>query len=58
VLTSDYFVLGLLVGLVMIPGNWVGRRLLRGMTVSAHGLLVDAFAVIGGLNFLYLGFTA
>jgi uncharacterized membrane protein YfcA len=58
VLTSDYLVLGLLVGLVMIPGNWVGRRLLRGMTVSAHGLLVDAFAVIGGLNFLYLGFTA
>jgi uncharacterized membrane protein YfcA len=58
VLTSDYLVLGLLVGLIMIPGNWVGHRFLRRMSVTRHGLLVDAFAAIGGLNFLYLGFTA
>ena len=57
VLTSDYFVLGLVIGLVMIPGNWLGRWVLRRMTVSTHGLLVDGFAVIGGLNFLYLAFT-
>jgi hypothetical protein len=58
VLTTDYLVLGLLVGVIMIPGNWVGHRFLRRMSVARHGLLVDGFAAIGGLNFLYLGFTA
>lgn len=55
ILTFEYALLGILVGLVMVPGNWIGRWFLRRITVGAHGLLVDVFAVIGGLNFVYLG---
>jgi uncharacterized membrane protein YfcA len=54
VLTSEYALLGVAVGLLMIPGNWAGRTVLRRMTTNTHGRLVDFFAVIGGLNFVYL----
>lgn len=57
-LTVDYAVLGVVVGLIMIPGNWAGRTVLRRMAAGTHGRLVDFFAVIGGLNFLYLAVTA
>ena len=53
-LDSQYLLLGLLVGLVMIPGNWVGRHILHRMAAGTHGRLVDFFALVGGLNFLYL----
>lgn len=53
-LDSQYLILGLFVGLVMVPGNWVGRHLLRRMAPGTHGRLVDIFALVGGLNFLYL----
>jgi uncharacterized membrane protein YfcA len=56
-LDGRYLVLGLLVGLVMIPGNWVGRHILRRMAPGTHGRLIDLFAVIGGANFLYLAAT-
>jgi len=53
-LDSQYLMLGLLVGLVMIPGNWVGRHILFRMQSGTHGRLVDLFALVGGVNFLYL----
>jgi len=53
-LTYQYALLGLLVGLVMIPGNYIGRTLLRRLSIRQHGLLVDVMASLGGLNFLYL----
>jgi uncharacterized membrane protein YfcA len=53
-LDSQYLLLGLAVGLVMIPGNWVGRHILRRIAPGTHGRLVDFFALIGGVNFLYL----
>jgi uncharacterized membrane protein YfcA len=56
-LDTQYFLLGLVVGLVMIPGNWVGRHILRRMAPGTHGRLVDFFALVGGVNFLYLGAT-
>ncbi len=57
IVTSQYALLGFLVGLIMIPGNWVGRTILRRMTTRMHAHLVDGFAVLGGLNFLYLALT-
>jgi uncharacterized membrane protein YfcA len=57
VLTSDYALLGVLVGLIMIPGNWIGRAVLRQITVHRHGQMVDVLAAVGGLNFFYLAIT-
>ncbi len=57
-MTSDYLFLGLLVGIVMIPGNYIGRTILRRLTTARHSQLVDAMAIIGALNFVYLAFTS
>ena len=53
-LDTHYVLLGLLIGALMIPGNWIGRTFLRRMATATHSRLVDGFAVIGGANFLYL----
>lgn len=52
--TSQYALLGLVVGTIMIPGNYVGRTILKRLSIVQHGLLVDLMAALGGLNFLYL----
>jgi len=54
IMTSDYALLGLLTGILMIPGTWIGRNLLRRMANQTHDRLIDGFAILGGLNFLYL----
>ena len=53
-LIGGYFTLGVLVGLMTIPGNWLGRMVLRRISGARHGLLVDILSVLGGLNFFYL----
>ena len=53
-LDAHFALMGLLVGLVMIPGNWLGRTFLRRMAPGTHGRLIDLFALAAGLNFLYL----
>lgn len=57
ILSSEYALMGVLVGLIMIPGNWIGKALLKRITIHRHGQLVDILAGIGGLNFVYLAFT-
>ena len=44
-------------GLLMIPGTYIGRNMLRLMANGTHDRLVDGFAILGGLNFLYLAIT-
>ena len=56
-LDAHYAVMGLMVGVVMIPGTWIGRTFLRRMAPATHSRLIDLFAVIGGANFLYLAAT-
>jgi len=41
----------------MIPGTYIGRNMLRLMANGTHDRLVDGFAILGGLNFLYLAIT-
>lgn len=53
-LDTNYVLLGLMIGVMMIPGNWIGRTFLRRMATTTHSRLVDAFSLVGGLNFLYL----
>ena len=53
-LTSQYVLMGLLCGVMTIPGNWIGRTMLRRMTSKRHSWLVDVLTVIGALNFFWL----
>jgi uncharacterized membrane protein YfcA len=53
-ITPSTVLLGLAIGLVTIPGNWIGRTLLARLTAASHALLVDILTVIGGVNFLWL----
>ena len=50
-LGGGWLALGLLVGLATLPGNWIGQRLLRGMSERSHGRALDVLTVFGGLNF-------
>lgn len=53
-LNGGYLALGILVGLFTIPGNWIGRSILRRITNERHGYVVDFLAVLGALNFFWL----
>ncbi|MEM8751142.1 MAG: sulfite exporter TauE/SafE family protein [Pseudomonadota bacterium] len=53
-LDMRYLALGILIGLLTIPGNWLGRTVLRRMTNAGHATLVDVLTVIGALNFFWL----
>ncbi len=57
-LGGSFLLLGLLVGLVTIPGNWIGRSVLRRMTNERHGGFVDVLTVLGALNFFWLAYRA
>ncbi|MGL4635376.1 MAG: sulfite exporter TauE/SafE family protein [Beijerinckiaceae bacterium] len=52
VLTAQQFILGLVIGIMMIPGAYVARWLIRRMPVSVHTGLIDAVIVMGGIGFL------
>ncbi|MEL7450309.1 MAG: hypothetical protein AAFN78_13935, partial [Pseudomonadota bacterium] len=49
--------LGVAIGLLSIPGNWLGRTVLRGMRDSDHRVAVDVLTVLMIINFLYLAAT-
>ncbi len=53
-LSSEYIIIGVLCGLMTIPGNWIGRTMLRRMTNENHSVLVDILTVFGALNFFWL----
>lgn len=55
-LYADYILLGILIGLVTIPGNWIGRSFLRKMSNENHSALVDVLTLIGAMNFFWLAF--
>ena len=56
-LDGHHLLIGVLLGLLMIPGNWIGRTALRRMAPGTHSRLIDVFAVIGAVNFFYLAAT-
>ncbi len=56
-MTRELFVLGVIVGLITIPGNWLGRHVLKGMNDSHHRVIIDLLTVMMILNFLYLAVT-
>ena len=56
-LDSRFILLGIVVGLITIPGNWIGRNYLRKMTNKNHSDLVDVLTIIGAANFFWLAFN-
>jgi hypothetical protein len=50
----ELFLLGTLIGVMTIPGNWVGRSILRKMQDSDHRLIIDILTVLMIANFIYL----
>jgi len=53
-LTYELFWLGVLIGLMTVPGNWVGRSILKRMQDSDHRLIIDFLTVMMIVNFIYL----
>jgi uncharacterized membrane protein YfcA len=50
-LDTQYLLLGIFVGVMTIPGNYMGRSILRRLTNDRHALIVDVLTLIGALNF-------
>jgi len=55
-LEPHMILLGVLVGLLTVPGNWIGRSVMNRMSLALHVGLVDILTVLGGLNFLWLAY--
>jgi uncharacterized membrane protein YfcA len=53
-LNEQYILLGIIVGLITIPGNWIGRSVLRRITNKGHAIFVDILTIIGAFNFFWL----
>lgn len=55
---TELLLLGVAIGLVTIPGNLLGRAVLRRIRDSDHHLAVDIMTVMMIVNFLYLAFSS
>jgi uncharacterized membrane protein YfcA len=56
-MTGELLLLGAIIGLITIPGNWAGRVLLKGMKDGDHRTIIDFMTVIMIANFAYLALT-
>ena len=50
----ELFLLGVFIGVVTVPGNWLGKSILKRMQDRDHARIVDALTVLMILNFVYL----
>lgn len=57
ILDPQFLLLGIFVGLMTIPGNMIGRSILRKMTNQRHATIVDALTLFGALNFFWMAFN-
>lgn len=53
-MTAPRFLLGLTIGIITIPGNWLGREILKKLTDHDHRRLIDSMTVLIIVNFVYL----
>ena len=53
-ITYELLLLGVLIGFMTIPGNWVGRSILKKMQDSDHRQIIDFLTVLMIANFIYL----
>ena len=50
----ELFLLGAWIGLITVPGNWIGRTILKRMKDSDHRTAIDVMTVLMIINFFYL----
>ncbi len=53
-MTWHLLLLGVAIGLVTIPGNWIGRLLLDRMRDAEHRAIIDGLTILMIANFIYL----
>jgi uncharacterized membrane protein YfcA len=53
-LNWELFSLGIAIGVLTIPGNWLGRAVLRRMQDHDHRMMIDILTVLMIINFIYL----
>lgn len=53
-LTLELLILGGAIGLLTMPGNWVGKSILKSMRDQDHRLAIDIMTAIMIVNFVYL----
>ena len=53
-INNQLFLLGIMIGVMTIPGNWVGRAILKKMQDRDHRLIIDILTVLMIVNFIYL----
>ncbi|MFK8030910.1 MAG: sulfite exporter TauE/SafE family protein [Gammaproteobacteria bacterium] len=56
-MSTESYLLGILIGCATIPGNWLGKRILHHMTDGHHEWLVDLLTFLLIANFVYLAVT-
>lgn len=55
---QQVFMLGAAIGLITIPGNWIGRSVLKRLKDSDHRVAIDVLTAIMIVNFIYLAVEA
>ena len=53
-LNRELMLLGVVIGLITIPGNWLGRSVSKKMSDSHHRTIIDVLTVMMIVNFIYL----
>ena len=56
-INAELIVFGAAIGIITIPGNWVGRVILKRIKDSDHRMIIDILTVLMILNFVYLAAT-
>jgi len=56
-MTWSLILLGVAIGLITVPGNWLGRTALRKMNDTEHRKIIDIMIVMMIANFVYLAVT-
>ena len=54
---ADVLLLGSLIGVISVPGNWIGRHILKRVRDSDHRLAIDVMTLILIANFIYIALT-
>lgn len=55
VMSMDLAMLGMMIGVVSLPGNWAGRSLLRRISDNTHIFWIEILMVLGAVNFFWVG---
>lgn len=53
-MTPNLLTLGIIVGVLMIPGNWIGKIILNKIDDKKHLFLIDFLTILVIINFIYL----